>query len=94
MEWNAIFELIDPSLIIVLAVCWVLGYILKQTPRVPNWTIIYVVTIVSIVLTIWILGWGPESLIQGVLTGAVAIYGNQFVKQGSKGIAQKVGDQK
>lgn len=88
MEWNTIAELLDPRLIIVLAACWVLGYILKQTPKVPNWTIIYGVTIVSIVLTIWILGWGPESLIQGVLTGAVAIYGNQLVKQTQKGAGQ------
>lgn len=88
MEWNDIMELLDPRLIIVLAACWVVGYVLKQTPRVPNWTIVYVVTIFSIGLTIWILGWGPESLIQGVLTGAVAIYGNQLLKQGVKGAGQ------
>lgn len=88
MEWNTIAELLDPRLIIVLAACWVIGYVLKQTPRVPNWTIVYAVTLVSVVLTIWILGWGPESLIQGVLTGTVAIYGNQLVKQTQKGAGQ------
>lgn len=84
MEWNAILELLDPRLAIVLALCWVLGYMLKQTPRVPNWTIVYVVTAVSVLFTVWLLGWSPESLIQGALTAAVAVYSNQLIKQGLK----------
>lgn len=85
MEWNMIFELIDPALIIVVAVCWVLGFILKKTPQVKDWTIIYIVTAIALLLTVWMLGFGPESLIQGVLCGAFAVYGNQFVKQARKG---------
>ena len=40
MDWNMIWQLIDPKLLIVVAVCWVIGYVLKQTPRVPNWGIV------------------------------------------------------
>lgn len=86
MEWSAIFNLIDPKLLIVVAACWVIGYVLKQTPSVPNWSIVYIVTLVAVVLTVWLLGWGPESLIQGVLCGAFAVYGNQLVKQAKKGV--------
>lgn len=86
MEWNAIMELLDPKLIIVLAMSWVVGFTLKQTPYVPDWCIIFIVSIVTIVISIWLLGWSPESLIQGVLTGAVAVYGNQLVKQIKKGV--------
>jgi len=85
MEWNAIFNLIDPKLLIVVALCWVIGFTLKQTPRVPDWSIVYIVTLVSVLLTLWMLGWAPESLIQGVLCGAFAVYGNQLVKQAKKG---------
>ncbi|WP_306436717.1 N-acetylmuramoyl-L-alanine amidase [Paenibacillus azoreducens] len=44
----------------------------------------YAVTIVAVVVTVWMLGFGPESIIQGVLAGAFAVYGNQFIKQATK----------
>lgn len=85
MDWTMIFELIDPALFIVVAVCWVLGFILKKTPQVKDWTIIYIVTAIAVLLTVWMLGFGPESIIQGVLCGAFAVYGHQAVKQMKKG---------
>jgi hypothetical protein len=81
MEWSAIFQLIDPSLLIVVAACWALGFILKQTPFVPNWSIIYLVTAFSISFAIWDKGFRPESILQGILCGAFAIYGHQLIKQ-------------
>jgi len=81
MEWNAIFQLIDPKLLIVVAACWVLGYVLKDTPKVPNWSIVYIVTAAALALTVWLIGWGPEAVIQGVLAGAFAVFGHQIIKQ-------------
>lgn len=86
MEWNAIYQLIDLKLLVVVAACWVIGFALKKTPNVPDWSIVYIVTLVAVGLTIWMLGFGPESLIQGVLCGAFAVYGNQIVKQTKKGV--------
>lgn len=84
MSWDTIYGLIDVRLLVVVAVCWVIGYALKQTPKVADWTIVYVVTAVAVLLAVWMLGFGPESLIQGVLAGAFAVYGNQLVKQVKK----------
>ncbi|MFU1796957.1 phage holin family protein [Paenibacillus azoreducens] len=84
MDWETIYGLIDVRLLVVVALCWVIGYALKQTPRVPDWTIIYIVTLVAVLITVWMLGFGPEALIQGVLVGAFAVYGNQLVKQVKK----------
>jgi predicted neutral ceramidase superfamily lipid hydrolase len=81
MEWTAIQGLIDPQLLIVVAACWVIGYILKTTPHVPDWTIVYAVAAVGIVAANSLLGWSTQSILQGVLCGAVAVYGNQVVKQ-------------
>ncbi|MFH5185704.1 phage holin family protein [Paenibacillus sp. TAB 01] len=80
MEWNAIIQLLDPKLLIVLAACWVIGYVLKQTPRVPNWSIIFVVTAVAVAFTVSMLGVTPEAILQGILAGAVAVYGYEFLK--------------
>ncbi|TCN00869.1 holin family Hol44 protein (superfamily V) [Paenibacillus sp. BK033] len=81
MEWTAIQELIDPRLIIVVAACWVFGYILKKTPRVPDWTIVYAVAVVGTIAANSLLGWSVQSVLQGVLCGAVAVYSNQVIKQ-------------
>ena len=89
MDWNMVYGLIDPKLLIVVAVCWVIGYGLKKTPRVPDWSIVYVVTGVAVLLTVWMTGWGPQAIIQGVLAGAFAVYGNQIVKQARKGAGEQ-----
>lgn len=53
MEWNMIFELIDPALFIVVGACWVIGYMLKQTPAVPDWSIVYIVVVLAVVFYCW-----------------------------------------
>jgi predicted neutral ceramidase superfamily lipid hydrolase len=85
MEWNAVANFIKPELLIVVAVCWIFGYMLKQTPRVPDWTIIYAVTLVAIILVVLITGFNVDSVLQAILCSAVAVYGNQLVKQTKKG---------
>jgi hypothetical protein len=84
MDWDTIYGLIDARLLVVVALCWVIGFTLKKTPKVPDWIIVYAVTIVAVAITVWMFGFGPESIIQGVLAGAFAVYGNQLVKQTKK----------
>ncbi|MFC5650739.1 phage holin family protein [Paenibacillus solisilvae] len=86
MEWSAITNLIDPSLFLVIAACWVIGYILKQTPKVPDWTIIYAVTAFSITVTLFMLGFHVRSVLQGILCGAAAVYGHQLLRQTREGM--------
>lgn len=81
MEWSVIWDLIDPRLVGVVAACWMVGMILKSTPAIPDWTIVYVVVIVAVLLTIWMLGWSPDSVVQGILAGSFSVYGHQVVKQ-------------
>lgn len=88
MDWSTVFSLIDPKLFIVLAACWVLGIGIKRIPKIPDWTIVFIVTAFAIVITCWTLGRSPESLIQGILVGAFAVFGNQVIKQAKKGTEQ------
>ncbi|RXZ84167.1 hypothetical protein EBB07_03540 [Paenibacillaceae bacterium] len=80
--WNGIWYLIAPELLVVVAACWVVGYALKKTPGVPNWSIVYIVTVIAIALVVYLQGWSAQSIIQGILAGAFAVFGHQFVKQG------------
>ncbi|MEK4239054.1 phage holin family protein [Paenibacillus sp. FSL H7-0714] len=84
MEWNAVANFIKPELLLIVVGCWVIGYILKQTPRVHDWTIIYWVTLAAIINVCFTLGFTIDSFVQGILCGAVAVYGNQFIKQAKK----------
>jgi len=85
MDWNIVYGLIDAGLLIVVAACWMIGYILKKTPKVADWTIVYVVTLAVILLTVGLIGFSVDAVIQGILTGAFAVYGHQIVKQSTKG---------
>ncbi|GIP17752.1 hypothetical protein J40TS1_33940 [Paenibacillus montaniterrae] len=87
MDWNIVQGLIEARLLIVLAACWVIGFTLKKTPKVPDWTIVYIVTVAAVLLSCGLLGWTVETIIQGVITGACAVYGHQLVKQSTKGDA-------
>lgn len=89
MEWNIIYELIDSRLVIVVAASWVIGFTLKKTPFVPDWSIVYIISLFSILFTGLLLGWSAESVIQGILAGAVAVYGNQLVKQTHKRVSDQ-----
>ncbi len=81
MDWDTLFGLIDPSLMLVVAACWALGAIIKQTPRVPDWTIVYIVTIAAIIAVVALQGLTVQAVIQGILCGAFSVYGHQVVKQ-------------
>ncbi|QJC52432.1 hypothetical protein HGI30_13240 [Paenibacillus albicereus] len=81
MTIEALSELIDPELTIVVAACWVIGMILKGTPQIPNWTIVYIVTGAAIVLAMALQGFTLKVGLQGLLCGAVSVYGHQLFKQ-------------
>ncbi|SMF72556.1 Phage holin family Hol44, holin superfamily V [Paenibacillus uliginis N3/975] len=81
-----IFELIDPRLLIVVSACWVIGFILKKTPKIPDWSIVYIVLVLAVTLTVGLIGWSVEALIQGILAGAFAVFGHQAVKQAKNGV--------
>lgn len=85
MDWTTIFGLIDARLLIVVAACWVIGFVLKKTPKVADWTIVYIVTVVAIALTIGLIGFSVQAVIQGILAGAFAVYGHQVIKQAKQG---------
>lgn len=86
-----IMELIQPDLIILIAVVYVLGLFFKKIPNVPDWLIPILLLIISIVLTFIYkaiaLGEGMlavtivNSLIYGILIAGVCVFGNQLIKQ-------------
>ncbi|MEK3792514.1 phage holin family protein [Paenibacillus sp. FSL R7-0204] len=56
MDWSIVSSFITPELMIVVIVCNVIGYILKKTPKVPNWSIVYIVTGFAVALAMVLVG--------------------------------------
>ncbi|MFC4305815.1 phage holin family protein [Cohnella boryungensis] len=89
MDWNTIAGFIDTRLVIVLAACWVIGYGLKRTPSVPDWSILYIVITAAVLLTGGVIGYTVEAIVQGIIVGAVAVAGHQAFKQAREGAVGK-----
>lgn len=67
---------------VVVAVLLLLGYFLKRTPRVHDWSIPWLLTLAGIVLACGILqSFAIESIVQGILAAGVASLTHQLWKQ-------------
>jgi hypothetical protein len=77
----------EPIFILVPAL-WIISVVLRQTPRVPDWVIPYVLLVLGIVgsLSILIELSIPLRITQGVLVAGVAILGNKVAKDAMKNI--------
>lgn len=91
LETSLIMQFIEPEFMIMVAVCYSLGLFLKAIPKIPDWTIPFILLGATTVLTIlyiaFVQGMGCSiktvlsGIIYGLLSSAVAVYGNQAVKQ-------------
>lgn len=72
--------LIDEALI-VIPVLLILGTFIKGTPKIKNWLIPYILLGLGVIFTVAIMGFGVDSIIQGVLVSGAAVFSNQLYKQ-------------
>lgn len=79
MEWLQSF-LLDHYYILV-PVLWIIGYALKQTPTIPDWSIIWILLLASILLATFAYGLSFEAVTNGILAAGVSVFGHQLAKQ-------------
>lgn len=76
---------LKPEIVIVVAVLIFIGAILKGIKKMPDELIPVMLALFGIVIASLIMGkWTIESVIQGIIAAACAVYGNQVVKQATK----------
>lgn len=85
---GTITNAIHPGMLGVSLALWVLGYGLKATPKVPNWSIFWITVVLGVVAGILIVGPTAEGVVQGILSAAMAILVYQAVKQTGIGIEE------
>lgn len=71
---------LSENYLMLVPALWVLGFALKQTPKVPNWSIIWILTVLSLGLAVYAYGFSVDAIINGMVAAGVAVYGHQLVK--------------
>lgn len=90
-----IYEYINPKLMVIVAVCYICGVMLKKTPYIKDWLIPYILTAKSIALCfLWFFAHDAENkyiveiifeaITQGFLCSASTVFLNQIIKQTKK----------
>ena len=83
MEINLMNYIIEQALILIPAL-YVLGIMLKQTNKIKDWTIPWILLVVGIIGAISLIGLNPNAVIQGILATGAAVFTNQLIKQNTK----------
>lgn len=76
-----LYDYIIEQALIVVPVLLVIGQILKNTPKMQDWLIPYILLIVGVVFTIGIMGVNVQAVVQGILVSGAAVFANQLFKQ-------------
>lgn len=77
---------ITENALILIPVLLIVGQMLKNTDKVSDKYIPVILLPVGVVLSVWVMkGFSADSVIQGILVVGAAVYGNQLVKQLTKG---------
>lgn len=88
MDFNEVFDIamsyITQEALILIPVLVILGTVLKRTPKVPDWSIPYVILGAGVLFSIAMEGLNPDAVIQGILVAGVSVLGNQLIKQFNK----------
>lgn len=75
-------EYLIQEALIVIPVLLIFGKIMKETPKIKDWQIPYLLLILGVLFTVGLMGSSVNAFIQGILVSGAAVYGNQLYKQG------------
>ncbi|MBN3352656.1 hypothetical protein CF087_18860 [Clostridium botulinum] len=76
-----LMDYIVEQALILIPVLYVLGIMLKQTNKIKDWTIPWILLVIGVIGAISLMGLNPNAIIQGILATGTAVYTNQLIKQ-------------
>lgn len=76
-------QFIAENYLILVPVLWIIGTFLKKSPKVPDWTIPWVVLVLGVAGSVATQLNVPtiNAIIQGVLVAGGAVLGHELIKQ-------------
>jgi Mn2+/Fe2+ NRAMP family transporter len=79
-----LINFVPEQLFILIAVLYVLGMLFKSIPKIQDWTIPWILLIISIIGAIGIEGLSIMAVLEGVICCGVSVLTNQLIKQTQK----------
>lgn len=76
-----IMDFIVQQALVLMPALYILGMMLKNTEKIEDWLIPWILTVLGVVGAIAIMGFNINAIIQGILVTGVTVYGNQLLKQ-------------
>lgn len=76
-----IIDYIVDQALIVIPVLLILGKIFKETPSFKDWLIPYLLLLLGIIFTTFLMGFNVDAFIQGILVSGAAVFGHQLYIQ-------------
>lgn len=72
---------LNQALFIVVPALLIIGYALKQTPKCPDWLIIWILLGLGSIAGLIAVGFNVNGFANGVIAGGLAVTANQLFKQ-------------
>lgn len=79
-----LISFVPESLYIVAAAIWFIGHLLKKTDLIKDELIPFILMIISVVFVVFMQDFTANSILQGIMCTAVAVLGNNIIKQSNK----------
>ena len=83
MDINLMDYIIEQALVLI-PVLYILGIMLKNTGKIKDWTIPWILLTCGIACCVAIMGVNIQAVLQGVLVTGASVFGNQLVKQSTE----------
>lgn len=89
MDISIIQEYLATEILILIPVLWILGYFLKKTPKFPNWLVVWVLVVIGILASLFLIGFDVNGVIQGILAAGVSALGYDLFNQTKTAVQDK-----
>jgi hypothetical protein len=76
-----LLDFLNENYYMLVPALWVIGYALKQTPRIPDWSIIWILLAISVGFGTYAFGFSITGIINGIIAAGVAVLGHQMYRQ-------------
>lgn len=81
-----LMQYLNQNYLVLIPALWLIGHALKQTPVIPDWTIIWILFIVSIGIGSIEYGFSIDAITNGIIAAGISVFGHQVFKQTKEGM--------
>ncbi len=81
MDLEMLLKFVVEQAYVLIPALWILGMFLKNTPKVQDWVIPWVLLVAGIAGAVALMGVTAEAVLQGIIVTGVAVLGYNLYKQ-------------